>query len=142
MKPDNLKRNIDSLKSSSYVDRYLRPVARKVVFSKHDPEVEFMPAALEMLETPPSPAGRAIALLICVFFATAITWAYFGTVDIVATATGKIVPTGRTRLSSHLKQASLKLSMYRTDSRSRPVTSSSKSIPPSARPNRAVCKVR
>jgi len=109
MKPDNLKRNIDTLKqSSSYVDRYIRPIARKALFSKHDPEVEFMPAALEMLETPPSPAGRAIALLICLFFATAITWSYFGTVDIIATATGKIVPSGLSKTIQPLEAGMVK----------------------------------
>ncbi|MFH1159138.1 MAG: HlyD family type I secretion periplasmic adaptor subunit [Pseudomonadota bacterium] len=107
MKQDNLKRNLDGLKASSYMDQYLRPAAKRIgrscrvwtrSFNKNDPEVEFLPAALEVLETPPSPAGRATALLICTFFAVAIAWSYFGTVDIIATATGKIIPTGRTKI--------------------------------------------
>ncbi len=67
-------------------------------FNKHDPEVEFLPAALEVLETPPSPAGRAMALLICSFFTLALIWACIGKVDIITTATGKIIPTGRTKI--------------------------------------------
>jgi hemolysin D len=58
---------------------------------------EFLPAALEILETPASPAGRTIGFTIILFFALAIGWAAFGHVDIIATATGKVVPTGRTK---------------------------------------------
>lgn len=57
---------------------------------------EFLPAALEILETPASPVGRAIAGTVILFFALAIGWATFGHVDIIATATGKVVPTSRT----------------------------------------------
>jgi len=107
MTKDNLKRNLDSLQASSYVEKYLRNPANKIgqfsrdwtqSFNKNDPEVEFLPAALEVLETPPSPAGRAVAQLICAFFTIAVIWAYFGTIDIIATSTGKIVPTGRTKV--------------------------------------------
>ena len=58
---------------------------------------EFLPAALEILETPASPVGRMIAFTIILFIAIAIGWATFGHVDIIATATGKVVPTGRTK---------------------------------------------
>ena len=60
-------------------------------------ELEFLPAALEVLETPASPMGRTIAATIILFFVAAITWAIFGHIDIIATASGKIVPTGRTK---------------------------------------------
>src|SRR5262245_8024459 len=60
-------------------------------------EREFLPAALEVLETPASPVGRAIAATIMLFAVVAIAWATFGYVDIVATAQGKVVPTGRTK---------------------------------------------
>jgi len=58
---------------------------------------QFLPAALEIVETPASPVGRAIAATIILFFAIAIGWSVFGHVDIIATAQGKIVPTGRTK---------------------------------------------
>ncbi len=60
-------------------------------------EREFLPAALEILETPASPVGRAISATIILFAIIAVTWATFGYVDIVATAPGKVVPTGRTK---------------------------------------------
>ena len=61
-------------------------------------ELEFLPAAVEILETPASPLGRAIALAIALFAAIAILWACVGQIDIVAVAQGKIVPTGRTKV--------------------------------------------
>jgi hemolysin D len=60
--------------------------------------LEFLPASVEILETPASPAGRAIAGTIILFFAITVGWATIGRVDIIATAQGKIVPTGRIKL--------------------------------------------
>src|SRR5580704_13510644 len=61
-------------------------------------ELAFLPAALEIVETPPSPVGRAIGASIIVIFMLALLWASLGHVDIVATATGKIIPTGHSKL--------------------------------------------
>jgi len=61
-------------------------------------EIEFLPAALEIMEKPPSPAGRAIAWSVIAFFVIAVIWALVGEVDIVATAQGKIIPSGRVKL--------------------------------------------
>ena len=60
-------------------------------------ELAFLPAALEIVETPPSPVGRAIAFTIIAVFGIALAWACIGTVDIVAVAPGKIIPSGRTK---------------------------------------------
>jgi hemolysin D len=58
---------------------------------------QFLPAALEIVETPASPVGRAIGATIILFFAIAVAWSVLGHVDIIATASGKIVPTGRSK---------------------------------------------
>ena len=58
----------------------------------------FLPAALEIVETPPSPIGRAFGVTIAALFCLLVTWASLGHVDIVASATGKIVPSGRVKL--------------------------------------------
>jgi len=60
-------------------------------------ELAFLPAALEIVETPPSPVGRAIGFSIVAVLAVALAWACIGTVDIVAVAPGKLVPSGRTK---------------------------------------------
>jgi hemolysin D len=61
-------------------------------------ELAFLPAALEIVETPPSPIGRAIGATIIFLFCVALIWASVGTLDIVASASGKIVPSGRTKV--------------------------------------------
>jgi hemolysin D len=60
-------------------------------------ELAFLPAALEIAETPPSPIGRSLVYAIIAVFAAAVVWSYLGTVDIVAVAPGKIIPSGRTK---------------------------------------------
>lgn len=60
-------------------------------------EREFLPAALEIIETPPSPAGRRMMLTICAAFALAVAWACWGELDIIATASGRIVASGRNK---------------------------------------------
>jgi hemolysin D len=61
-------------------------------------ELAFLPAALEIVETPPSPIGRAIGATLILLFSAALAWAWWGTIDIVASATGKIVASGRTKV--------------------------------------------
>ena len=59
---------------------------------------EFLPAALEILETPPSPVGIWLLWIICLFAVVTLSWAYFGRLDVVAVAQGKIQPTGRVKV--------------------------------------------
>jgi hemolysin D len=61
-------------------------------------ELAFLPAALEIVETPPSPTGRAIGATVIALFVAALVWAFVGSVDIVATAPGKIIPSGRSKV--------------------------------------------
>jgi hemolysin D len=61
-------------------------------------ELAFLPAALEIVETPPSPVGRAISATIMAVFCIALIWMSVGRVEIIATSTGKIIPTGRTKV--------------------------------------------
>lgn len=60
-------------------------------------EMEFLPAALEVVETPPSPLGRTIIWLLISLFVIALLWACIGHVDEVAVAPGKIIPSGYTK---------------------------------------------
>ncbi|MEO1656315.1 MAG: HlyD family type I secretion periplasmic adaptor subunit [Pseudomonadota bacterium] len=59
---------------------------------------EFLPAALEILEKPPSPIGRLMAWTIMAFFALAVIWSIFGRVDVVAAAPGKTLPLERVKV--------------------------------------------
>lgn len=100
-KPDVAQKSPDKKSRLKSIGRACAGFLRS--FNKHDPEVEFLPAALEVLETPPSPAGRATSLLLCLFFTLAVAWSYIGTIDIIATSTGKIIPTGRTKIIQPLE---------------------------------------
>ena len=66
-------------------------------------EREFLPAALEVLETPASPVGRTTALLICLLFCLSLVWSWFGRIDTVAVAPGQIVPSGHVKLIQPLE---------------------------------------
>ena len=81
----------------------LRTLPHARLLTGHTDETEFLPAALEIIETPPSPASRLIAGSIMAFLVIALLWAMFGSVDIIATASGKIVPTGRTKIIQPLE---------------------------------------
>jgi len=61
-------------------------------------ERDFLPAALEILEAPPSPVGRFILWLIVLAAGAAVLWASLAQIDMVATAEGRVIP--RARLQS------------------------------------------
>ena len=69
---------------------------------------EFLPAALEILETPPSPVRMAMIVFFAVFVLVALLWTYFGRFDIVAVAQGKIQPPGRVKIVQPLETARVK----------------------------------
>lgn len=60
-------------------------------------DYEFLPAALEILETPLSPVRRGMSLTICGFAVVALALSYVGHIDVIAAAQGKIQPVGRTK---------------------------------------------
>lgn len=64
---------------------------------------EFLPAALEILETPPSPIRIGLLVAICAFFLAGLLWAYVGKIDIIAIAQGKFQPTGRVKVIQPLE---------------------------------------
>lgn len=66
--------------------------------SDRDVELQFLPAALEIQQSPPSPAGRAVLWTLIALLVVAIAWACFGHVDIVAVAAGKLVPSSRVKV--------------------------------------------
>lgn len=69
---------------------------------------EFLPAALEVQQNPPSPIGRAVAWTLMIFVAIAIAWACIGQVNIVATAEGKIIPSSQVKQIQPLEKGVIK----------------------------------
>ncbi len=89
---------------ASRTDRQRRGGLRRLLPANDDRvETAFLPAALEVVETPPSPAGRALIYILCALFVIALAWSYFGKVDLIATAQGKIIPGGKVKVIQPLE---------------------------------------
>ena len=72
-------------------------------------EREFLPAAIEIMETPPSPTSRILAMAICVLLTGAMLWAWFGRIEIHAIAQGRIVPDGKVKVIQPLEPAAVRV---------------------------------
>ncbi|MBY0565634.1 MAG: HlyD family type I secretion periplasmic adaptor subunit [Hyphomonadaceae bacterium] len=81
--------------SSAWLNRLRRP-ERENNEASIDPS--FLPAALEVLERPPSPVGRLVIWVIMAAAVFALVWVSLAQIDIVAVAEGRIIP--RARLQS------------------------------------------
>ena len=64
---------------------------------------EFLPAALEILETPAPPMPVLLMLTICAFFAAALIWSFVGRLDVYAVAPGKIEVAGHAKVLQPLE---------------------------------------
>jgi hemolysin D len=77
----------------------VRAIAASMEVRRRDrDELAFLPAGLEIVETPPSPLGRAISAVIIAIFCLVTLWASLASIEIVASAPGKIVSSGRTKI--------------------------------------------
>src|SRR5262245_47988560 len=95
---DCRRESMKSTESAAPATLTQRVVPLRRAHERRGEELAFLPAALEIVETPPSPIGRTIGFTIILLFCAALVWAWWGTIDIVASATGKIVPSGRTKV--------------------------------------------
>jgi hemolysin D len=80
---------------------------RLVKSDEHSQERAFLPAALEVMETPPNPIGRKTAYALCLVALAGLAWGIFGKVDIVAVANGKIISHIRTQVVQPFATASV-----------------------------------
>lgn len=71
-------------------------------------EHQFLPAALEIMEKPPSPGMRWLLILTCGLFVLALIWAVIGKVDVVAVASGKTVPGNSVKVVQPLEIGSVR----------------------------------
>ncbi len=76
----------------------VRPDLKALARSRSGEDREFLPAALEILETPASPARVVFLWLICAMFAAALGWSWFAKLDIYAVAPGRIQVSGRSKI--------------------------------------------
>lgn len=61
-------------------------------------QTEFLPAALEIVERPVSPTARISAYLLAGGLALALAWAFFGKLDVVSSAQGRLIPVDNVKL--------------------------------------------
>ncbi len=59
---------------------------------------EFLPAAEEIVETPAAPLGQIVVWLVTILLIVALAWSYFGRIDIVAVANGKVSTESSTKI--------------------------------------------
>lgn len=71
-------------------------------------ELAFLPAALSLQETPVHPAPRRLAWGLMGLFVLALAWSFFGKVDIVAVAPGRIIVGERTKVIQPLEASVVK----------------------------------
>ena len=72
--------------------------ARVRTFANSREDQEFLPAHLEILETPPSPLATAFTWTMCAMFACALIWSVLASLDIFAVASGRVQPSGRSKV--------------------------------------------
>lgn len=71
-------------------------------------EREFLPAHLELIETPTSVAPKLVMRIIMAFAVIALLWAIIGQVEIVAVSTGKTIPSGHSKAIQPLETSVIK----------------------------------
>lgn len=102
MPPDVEKRKdqiVDALKMkyTDFTERSSILIANYTLEKEKRSDQEFLPAAISILETPPSPINIAMLRLICALAAFALLWMFLGHIDILAIAQGKVQPSGRVK---------------------------------------------
>ena len=80
-------------------------------------ELAFLPAALSLQHTPPHPAPRRVAWMLMALFVIALAWAWFGQVDVVAIAPGRIIVSERSKLVQPLERSLVKHVLVRDGDR-------------------------
>lgn len=123
MGADGIERGAMGVSSASWGEllaRYAR-VLRAAWQARHalDPprreplEREFLPAVLELQETPPAPLPRAILWTLIAAFTLALAWAVFGRVDTVAVAPGKLIADVRAQVVQPMETATVRRILVR-----------------------------
>ena len=88
---DSLKKAIRIYKDSKSQDK------EKIKVKRSADELDFLPAAVEILESPPSKFAHILMLVICLFFIISLLWSWFSFIETEAVATGKVVPVGKVK---------------------------------------------
>lgn len=97
---------LPALRPRALSPRALSERMRNVASTREDQE--FLPAHLEILETPPSPLAMVFTWTICAMFASALVWSILANLDIFAVASGRVQPSGRSKLVQPFETSKVK----------------------------------
>ncbi len=71
-------------------------------------ERAFLPAALELQDSPPHPLARTALWLLMSFLLIVLLWAFFGKIDVVAVAPGKLIVSDNSKVVQSLEPGVVK----------------------------------
>ncbi|WP_036774520.1 HlyD family type I secretion periplasmic adaptor subunit [Photorhabdus australis] len=71
----------------------------------HPQHYDFLPTHLALSQRPPSPFARYTAIMLSVSIIIALLWAYLGKLDVQATATGRLIVSGRSQIIQAYEQS-------------------------------------
>ena len=64
---------------------------------EREKETEFLPAILEVTESPPSPVGRLVLWSVLALVVAAVVWGFVGHINEVSVAKGTVIPSGQAK---------------------------------------------
>lgn len=85
-------------------ERIVEIIKRIAGCREEDDSHEFKPLLTEIEEKPANPLGHTVFWLIITFMFIAGMWMYFGKVDVVVTARGKVIPDGEEKIVKSLEK--------------------------------------
>ncbi len=86
----------------------LGPLGRPIGIVTSSDDREFLPAALEILETPAPPGRIAFIWIACAMVIAAIAWSCIAKLDIYTVAPGRVQPIGRSKIVQSLVPGKVK----------------------------------
>lgn len=70
-----------------------------------DNEYDFLPAYLDIVHKPPAPCARVTAFLLILFLGTVLLWSIIGTMDVHASAHGRLMIPSHSKIIQPLERA-------------------------------------
>ncbi len=87
------------------IQRFHSLVSQRKRHSSTTPHYAFMPSHLALSQRPPSPFARVTAISLSIGVVMALLWAYWGKLDVQATASGRLVVSGRSQVIQSYEQS-------------------------------------
>lgn len=71
---------------------------RLLARASHAADSDFLPVQLQILENPPAPLAGYVVRATCIGLMCALAWSMFATLDVHAVASGRVQPSGRSKV--------------------------------------------